>query len=114
MLVVIARGRNWAALAAAELIEAGIGRYPICPRAERRASVESVEVAHDRDHRVLRGVGGVGVVAGDSAAHGMNAVVVTAQQLVECPTVSPLGCSHQLVVGELCCDGGDTTSRGGG
>ena len=43
----------------------------------------------------------------------MNAVVVTAQQLVECPTVSPLGCSHQLVVGELCCDGGDTTSRGG-
>ena len=41
----------------------------------------------------------------------MDAVVVTAKQLVERPTVSPLGCSHQLVVGELCCDGGETTSR---
>ena len=41
----------------------------------------------------------------------MDAVVVTAEQLVECPTVSPLGCSHQLVVGELCCDGGETTAE---
>jgi hypothetical protein len=58
----------------------------------------------------LSGVSSVGVVAGDPPAHRMDAVVVTSEQLVECPTVSPLGCSHQLVVGELCCDGGETTA----
>ncbi len=69
-----------------------------------------IEVAHDRDHRLLRGVGGVGLVPGDPPAHRVDTVVVTAEQLVECPTVSPLGCSHQLMVGELRCDGGETSA----
>ncbi len=106
----VGRGEHTAALAAAQLVEAGVGGDAVGPRAERRTPVETGEVAHNGDHRILGCVGGVGFVPGDASTHSVHAVVVTAEQLVECPTVSPLGCSHQLVVGELRRDSGETTA----
>ena len=71
--------------AAAQLVEAGVGVDAVGPRRERRAAVEAGEAAHDGDQRLLGGVGGVGVVAGDAPAQGVDPVVVDAQELVRAP-----------------------------
>jgi hypothetical protein len=45
--------------------------------------VEAGQAAGDRDQGLLAGVEGVGVVAREAAAQGVEAVVVTAQEVVE-------------------------------
>ncbi len=60
----------------AQLVECGVGRDPVQPRAERGVPVEAGEAADRRDHRVLGRVGGVGVVAEQVAADREHAVVV--------------------------------------
>jgi hypothetical protein len=61
--------------------------------------VESRETTHDRDQRVLGGVGGVGVVPRDSAAQRVDPVVVASQQLVEGGRVAALRSDDELGIG---------------
>ncbi len=81
--------------AAAQLVEGGVGGDAVDPRGERRAPVEAGEAADDADHRLLGGVVGVAAGAGDAPAHGVDAVVVAAQQPVEGVAIAGLGCRHQ-------------------
>lgn len=94
-----------------ELVEAGIGGHAVRPGGERRAAVETGQATCDGDEGLLGGVGGVGGVAGDPPAHGEDAVVVTAQQLLERVAVAALRGCHQgeIVVGG--CDGARLASR---
>ena len=92
------------AAAPAQLVEAGVGGDAVGPGPEAGPPVEAADAAHDGDHRLLRGVGGVGVVAGDPPAHGVDPVVVEAQQLLEGPAVAALRGRHEravVVVGAL-------------
>ena len=89
-----------AALAAAQLVEAGVGRHPVGPGGEGGAAVEAPDAAGDGDQGLLGGVEGVGLVAGQPAAHGVDPVVVAAQQRVEGGAVALLGgADERLVVG---------------
>ena len=88
------RGRRWRdrpALAAAELVEAGVGGDPVGPGRERGPAVVAVEAAGDGDQGVLGGVERVVLVAGHASADGVDAVVVAAQQGVEGRAVAGLG-----------------------
>ena len=68
------------ATALAELVEGGVGGDAIAPGGERGSSVEAVDRPHDPDQRLLGGVVGIAGSAGDAPAHGVDPVVVAAQQ----------------------------------
>ena len=65
---------------------------------EERPSKRSID-AHDPDQRLLGGVVGVAGGAGDPAAHGVDAVVVAAQQGIERVAVAALGGNDEVLVG---------------
>ena len=88
-------GQDRAPPSPAQFVEAGVGGDAVDPRAEGRPSVELGQAAHHRDHRLLRGVGSVGVVAEDAPADREHAVVVQPQQLVHRAPVAPDGCGDQ-------------------
>jgi len=74
------------------------------PGAERTASVEAGDVAHDRDEGVLRRVVGVAAVTENPRADRHEARVVTTQQCFESRTIAVLGALDECGVGV----GGDT------
>ena len=87
------------AAAATQFVEARVGGDAVRPGGERRAAVEAVDAAHDGDECVLGCVGCVGVAAGDAPADGENAVVVAAQEGVECgPIAAGRGLNERVVV----------------
>ena len=93
----------------AQLVETGVGRNAVGPRRERRASVEARQPAHECQERLLRGVERVGVVAGHAPAQPVQAVVVPAQQCLECRVVTrPSGGDEGDVVRSA--DGPNATS----
>jgi hypothetical protein len=73
-----------------ELVDAGVVGDAVGPGRELRAPVEPGEAADDGQERFLRGVRGVGVLAGDAAADRVDVVVVAPQQRVERGTVTGL------------------------
>ena len=89
------------ALAFAEFVERRIGRDAVGPGAERGATVEARKVANDLDQRLLTSIVGIACPAGDPAAHGVDPVVVTAQQLIERETITALCGGDQGGVIEL-------------
>jgi hypothetical protein len=95
----------------AQLVEAGIRRHSVRPRGERRPAVEAVEAAGDGDERLLAGVEGVGLVTGEPAAQGIQAVVVGSQQTVESALVpTPRGLDELgVVVRGVAVDGPERT-----
>jgi len=82
----------------AKLVEARVGGDPVHPGREAATPVELVQAPDDCDHRLLGGVGGVGLVASDAATHSEDAVVVAAQQLIEAGPVTAAGCCEELMV----------------
>ena len=99
-LVVVAHHMQLgAALAPSQLVECGVGGDPVHPGAERRSAVESVEVAHDADHGLLRRVVGVTAAARDPSTDRMNTVVVPPEQLVHRGRVASPGRCDEIVVG---------------
>ena len=60
-----------------------VGGDPVGPGAERGALIEAGQTADDGDERLLGGVGGVGVVAGQPTSERVDRVMVAAQQVVE-------------------------------
>ena len=88
---VVGQPGHGAPLAAAQLVEAGVGGHPVRPGGEGGAPVEAPDAADDGDQRLLGGVERVGVVAGQPAAHRVDPVVVAAQQRVEGGAVALLG-----------------------
>ena len=88
---------QWSPAPAPQLVEAGVGGHPVGPGRKRRPAVEAGQAPHDGEERLLRGVGGVGVVAGDAPGQGVDAVVVLAQQLLEGRSVAVPGRRHQVL-----------------
>lgn len=88
------------AFASAQLVESGVRGDAIRPGAERRPPVEPLECPHDADHGVLRRVIGIPRRADDPGAHGVDAVDVAPQQLVEGSAIAALRGGHKrLIVG---------------
>jgi hypothetical protein len=84
----------------AELVEAGVRRHPIRPRAERGSTVEPGQAAHQGDQGLLSGVEGVGLVARESPADRVDPVVVPAEKRVEGALIASLGRRDQgMVIG---------------
>ncbi len=94
----------WAAAAATQFVEAGIGRDAVHPGSEGGTPVETSESAHDGDHRFLSSVGSIGIVTGDTATDRVHTVVVATQQLIESSAITSLRCGHQRLVVEWCSD----------
>ncbi len=89
-IVLVDRMQCWASIALAELVERCVRGDPVGPGAERRSAVETRQVANDLDQRLLAGVVGVAGAPGDATTHGMDAVVVATQELIERETVTAL------------------------
>ena len=87
-----------AALAPAQLVERGVRGDPVRPRRELGATVEARQAPDDADHRLLGRVVGVAGRPGDAPAHGVDAVVVAAQQLVEGAPVAGLRGGDEVAV----------------
>ena len=85
---------------APQLVEAGVGGHPVGPGREGGSPVEAADAPGDRDERLLGGVERVGLVAGQPAAHGVDAVVVPTQERVERRSVALLGGADQRPVVE--------------
>ena len=85
--------------AAAQLVQAGVRGDPVHPGAGGRPPIEAGQPADDGDERLLRGVGRVGRVPGQTGAHGVDEVEVAPQQGVERGAVAGLGRGDELVVG---------------
>ncbi len=93
--------RDGPTLAAAELIEAGVGGHPVAPGPECRATVEAGKTSNDGQERLLTAVSGVGVVPGDPPTHRVETVVVEPEQLVHGLGIAPLGPGHQFGIGRV-------------
>src|SRR5699024_4887902 len=63
------------------------------------ASVEAFEATHDGDERLLGGVEGVGVVAGDASTHGVDPRLLFTQQPIERASITVAGVFDQSVFG---------------
>lgn len=83
------------------LVECGVGGDAVGPGSERGATVEPGQAADDLDHRLLTGIVGVPVGAGDSPADPVDPVVVTTQQVIQRDAISALSGSDQVGVVEL-------------
>jgi hypothetical protein len=83
---------------AAELVEARVGRHPVRPGGEGGTAVEARQASDNGDHRLLQGVGGVGVVAHDPPAHGVEPVGVAPEQQVERAAIAGVDRRHELRV----------------
>ena len=112
-------GQAWSGppLPAPQLVKACVRGYPVGPGGEGGTAVEASDAACDRDERLLGSVQGVGFVACEAAADGVDAVVVTAEERVEGSAVTRLGGAHQRWVvglrGDECRLGGDAMQNGG-
>jgi hypothetical protein len=90
------------ALALAQLVERRVGRDAIHPGGERGATIEAIEIADYANHGFLGRVVGVACGAGDPTAYGVDAVVVTTQQLVHRVRVAANGGADEFIVGRDC------------
>jgi hypothetical protein len=97
----VVEARGGSPVAAAELVEAGVGGHAVRPRAERGPAVIAGEAADDGEQRLLGGVGPVGVVAADAPAQRGQPVVVAAQEGLECVSVARLGGGDEGGVGPV-------------
>jgi len=105
--VVVDADELWLTAALAEFVECRVGGDPVRPGPERRTTVESGQVANDLDQRFLTGVIGVATAARDAATHGVESVVVAAQQLVERVAIAALSGGDQSGVIEVAGDGSE-------
>jgi hypothetical protein len=78
------------AFALAELIERGVRRDAICPRAERGTTIKARKISRDLDQRFLTGIVSVTGTPSDPATDCMDAVVVKTSELVERVPVTTL------------------------
>jgi hypothetical protein len=109
-------GREGTTLAPAQLVEARVRRHPVGPGREGGATVEAIQTPNDGDQRFLGGVGRVGVVPGQPAAQGVDAVVVSPEQDVEGSAVAGASGDDERPVVVLGNDGGSLVNgpRGAG
>ena len=82
-----------------EFVEGGVGRDAICPRGERRPTVEGRKSADDGDERVLCRIVGIGAASEDTQTHGVQTSVVTSKEIVEGLRVAVAGSFDQFVIG---------------
>ena len=87
-----------ATLPSTQLIKARVGRNAIRPCAETAATIKLRESANDRDHGLLRCIGGVGIVTDDATTHGEYAVVVATKQHIKAGSITALCCGYERVV----------------
>jgi len=80
-----------ASAASTQLVQRGVGRYPVGPGRELGFAVEAGEPPDDGNERFLGGVLPVGVVARQAPADGVDLIVVAPQQLLERMPVPRLG-----------------------
>jgi hypothetical protein len=92
---------------APQLVEARVGGDPVAPGGEGAAAVEAREPPDDGDQRLLGGVVGIGVVPGEAAADGVDAVLVAAQERVEGAPIAGLGGLDERRIVRGRCDAGD-------
>ena len=85
-------------LSSAKLVESGVGRHPVRPSAELGPAVKARQPPHDAHQRFLGGVKTVGVVAGDASAHGIDLILMTAQQDLHRPAVAGLRGGYQVMI----------------
>lgn len=78
-----------------EFVEGGVGGDPVSPSGEPGPPVEAGEALGDGDQGFLGGVEAVGVVAGQSPAHGVDPILVAAQELVQGSLIPGLRGRHQ-------------------
>jgi len=98
---------------APELVEAGVRRHPVGPGPERCPPVEAGKAAHERDERLLRGIGGVGFVTAEASAQCRQPIVVAAKQGLQRVPVAALGGGNQEAIGPVVGAGrGDPVSVG--
>ena len=74
-----------------QLVDRRVHGYPVHPGGEPAAAIETVQPADDGDEGILGGVSGVGVVAGEAAAHRVHPVIVGPQQRLEGAAVTQAG-----------------------
>lgn len=60
--------------------------------------VETGEALHGGEQRILRGVGGVGIVTEDAATDRVHTVVVAAQELIERTSIATLSGNDEFTV----------------
>ena len=84
-----------------QLVERCVRGDAVGPGAERRPPVETGKAAHDLDQCFLAGVVGVARAPGNSSTHGVDAVVVATQQLVERELIAALSGGDQSSVVEV-------------
>lgn len=86
------------AATATQLVEAGVCGHAIAPGPKAGPTIEPAEAPHDGQQCLLTGVGGVGLVAGQPAADGEEAVVVTPEELIQRCPITEFGPLDQLFV----------------
>src|SRR5215468_8823453 len=68
---------------ASALEERRVGRHPIDPSAERRPSLEGVDLAREREEDILHYLFGILVGAGDAAGHSKDPGGIALYQVLE-------------------------------